>query len=117
MVMPDEAQYKEHYEGIGEMITRRGEEAFRYNLNYMMTGPVIAMVLEGIEAVPLVRKIVGSTEPKSADMGTIRGDFAHMSFGYSDAKGTGVPNPVLHPRPKKKSPSGLMRPSFMITLI
>ena len=94
MVMPDEAQYKEHYEGIGEMITRRGEEAFRYNLNYMMTGPVIAMVLEGIEAVPLVRKIVGSTEPKSADMGTIRGDFAHMSFGYSDAKQVGVPNLV-----------------------
>ena len=27
-------------------------------------------------------------------MGTIRGDFSHMSFGYSDAKGTGVPNLV-----------------------
>jgi len=94
MVMPGEEQYKEHYEGIGEMITRRGEEAFRYNLNYMMTGPVVAMVLEGVEAVPLVRKIVGSTEPKAADMGTIRGDFAHMSFGYSNAKQVGVPNLV-----------------------
>ena len=94
MVMPDEKQYEEHYEGIGEMITRRGEEAFRYNLEYMMTGPVIALCLEGIEAVPLVRKIVGSTEPKAADMGTIRGDFAHMSFGYSDAKRVGVPNLV-----------------------
>ncbi|MBR5621422.1 nucleoside-diphosphate kinase [Candidatus Saccharibacteria bacterium] len=94
MVMPDEEQYKEHYEGIGEMITRRGEEVFRYNLNYMMTGPVIAMVLEGVEAVPLVRKIVGSTEPQKADMGTIRGDYAHMSFGYSDAKQVGVPNLV-----------------------
>lgn len=94
MVTPDEKMYKEHYEGIGEMITRRGEEAFRYNLEYMMTGPVIAMCLEGIEAQPLVRKIVGSTEPKAADMGTIRGDYAHMSFGYSDAKRTGVPNLV-----------------------
>jgi len=76
------------------MITRRGEQAFRYNLNYMMTGPVIAIVLEGVEAVPLVRKIVGPTEPKSAEMGTIRGDYSHMSFGYSDAKGMGVPNLV-----------------------
>lgn len=95
MVMPDEDHYRTHYEEIGQMITRRGEQAFRYNLNYMMTGPVIAMVLEGVEAVPLVRKIVGPTEPKSAEMGTIRGDYAHMSFGYSDAKGMGVPN-LIH---------------------
>ncbi len=94
MVMPDEEQYKQHYEDIGQMITRRGEQTFRYNLAYMMTGPVIAVVLEGVEAVPLVRKIVGSTEPKSADMGTIRGDYSHMSFGYSNAKGMGVPNLV-----------------------
>lgn len=95
MVMPDEEQYEKHYEEIGQMITRRGEQTFRYNLAYMMTGPVIAMVLEGVEAVPLVRKIVGPTEPKSAEMGTIRGDYAHMSFGYSDSKGMGVPN-LIH---------------------
>lgn len=94
MVMPDEDHYRTHYEEIGKMITRRGEEAFRYNLSYMTTGPVIAMVLEGVEAVALVRKIVGPTEPKSAEMGTIRGDYSHMSFGYSDAKGIGVPNLV-----------------------
>ena len=94
MVMPNETLYHKHYEDIGKMITRRGEQTFRYNVEYMMTGPVIAMVLEGVEAQPLVRKIVGPTEPKSAEMGTIRGDFSHMSFGYSDAKGTGVPNLV-----------------------
>ena len=95
MVMPDEKQYEKHYEEIGQMITRRGEQTFRYNLAYMMTGPVIAIVLEGVECVPLVRKIVGPTEPKSAEMGTIRGDYAHMSFGYSDTKGMGVPN-LIH---------------------
>ena len=94
MVMPDEDHYRTHYEDIGKMITRRGEETFQFNLRYMTTGPVIAMVLEGVEAVPLVRKIVGPTEPKSAEMGTIRGDYSHMSFGYSDAKGIGVPNLV-----------------------
>lgn len=94
MVMPDEEQYEKHYEEIGQMITRHGEETFRYNVKYMMSGPVIAMVLEGVEAVPLVRKIVGPTEPKSAEMGTIRGDYSHMSFGYSNSKGIGVPNLV-----------------------
>ncbi len=94
MVMPDDKQYEKHYEEIGQMITRRGEQTFRYNLEYMMTGPVIAVVFEGVEAVPLVRKIVGPTEPKAADMGTIRGDYSHMSFGYSNAKGMGVPNLV-----------------------
>lgn len=95
MVMPDEDHYRAHYEEIGQLITRRGEQTFQYNLKYMMAGPVIAMVLEGVEAVPLVRKIVGPTEPKSAEMGTIRGDYSHMSFGYSDAKGMGVPN-LIH---------------------
>ncbi|MBR2601034.1 nucleoside-diphosphate kinase [Candidatus Saccharibacteria bacterium] len=94
MVMPGEDLYYKHYEDVGQMITRHGEDIFRYNVQYMMTGPVIAMCLEGIEAIPLVRKIVGPTEPKSADMGTIRGDFAHMSYGYSDAKKMGVPNLV-----------------------
>ena len=87
MVAPDAKLYEKHYEEIGKLITRRGEQTFRYNLSYMLTGPVIAICLEGIEAVELVRKIVGPTEPKSAPMGTIRGDFSHMSFGYSDAKG------------------------------
>ena len=45
----------------------------------MVQGPVIAMVFRGVEAVSLVRKLVGTTEPKSALPGTIRGDFAHAS--------------------------------------
>lgn len=95
MVQPDEELYKQHYEGIGKLATRRGEETMRYNLEYMMTGPVIAMTLEGVESVALVRKIVGSTEPAKADMGTIRGDYSHMTFGYSNEKGAGVPN-LIH---------------------
>ena len=64
-------------------------------LDMMMDGPVIAMVLEGVEAVAVVRKIVGPTEPKSADMGTIRGDYSHVSFGYADSCRKGIPN-LIH---------------------
>lgn len=95
MIAPDKSHYHTHYEGIGKMITRRGEQAFGVTLEMMTQGPVIAMVFEGVEAVALVRKLVGPTEPKSAQPGTIRGDFSHMSFGYADEAGKGIPN-LIH---------------------
>ncbi len=95
MVNPDKDHYYQHYEGISGMISRRGQTTFDQTLAFMTSGPVVAMVLEGVEAVPLVRKLVGSTEPASADVGTIRGDFAHMNFGYADAEHIGVPN-LIH---------------------
>jgi nucleoside-diphosphate kinase len=50
----------------------------------MQKSPVLAMVREGVEVIEFVRKITGSTEPKSALPGTIRGDYAHMSYKYLD---------------------------------
>jgi nucleoside-diphosphate kinase len=95
MISPDKDHYYQHYEGIGQMITRRGQTAFDVTLDMMVQGPVIAMVFRGVEAVSLVRKLVGTTEPKSALPGTIRGDFSHMSFGYADNKQKGIPN-LIH---------------------
>jgi nucleoside-diphosphate kinase len=61
----------------------------------MMAGPVVAVVLEGIDAVPLVRKMVGATEPKEALPGTIRGDYAHVSFEHAMA-GSGKVFNLIH---------------------
>ena len=94
MVWPDEAHYHHHYETIGKVISRRGEKVYRWNTDFMKSGPVIAMVLEGIEAVELVRKMVGATEPKGALPGTIRGDFAHMSYGHGDKYQAAITNLV-----------------------
>lgn len=95
MIAPDREHYHKHYEEIGQMITRRGEHTFDITLDLMIQGPVIAMVLEGVESVALVRKLVGGTEPKSALPGTIRGDYSHMSFGYADSEDKGIPN-LIH---------------------
>ncbi|KNF09577.1 nucleoside diphosphate kinase Ndk [Gottschalkia purinilytica] len=46
-------------------------------VSYMMRGPVVVMIVEGNEAIQLVRNINGSTKPTEAAMGTIRGDFAN----------------------------------------
>jgi nucleoside-diphosphate kinase len=51
--------------------------------------------LEGVEVIEYVRKLVGSTEPKTAAPWTIRGDYAHMSFAYAQAVWIGVPN-LIH---------------------
>lgn len=95
MLQPSYDHYFHHYENIGKMISRRGQKTFDVTLSMMNEGPVIAFVLEGIEAVELVRKMVGTTEPKSALPGTIRGDYAHMSFSYADENEIGIPN-VIH---------------------
>lgn len=95
IIQPSEDQYYYHYETIGKMISRRGQDAFDVTLKFMQEGPVLAMVLEGIEAVALVRKMVGDTEPKTAQPGTIRGDFSHISFNYANSNGISIPN-LIH---------------------
>jgi nucleoside-diphosphate kinase len=101
MLQPDHDHYFQHYEGIGTLKTRKGNEIFETQLKEMQLGPVIAAVLEGVEAIELVRKMVGPTEPKSAPPGTIRGDYAHMTYGHASSAKRGVPN-VLHASADKK---------------
>ncbi|HTE57557.1 MAG TPA: nucleoside-diphosphate kinase [Verrucomicrobiae bacterium] len=95
MLQPDYEHYFRHYEGIGTLKTRKGETIFESTLASMLEGPVVAMVLEGVDAVELVRKMVGGTEPKSAQPGTIRGDYAHVSYGQASTVGKGVAN-IIH---------------------
>lgn len=95
MLSPGYDHYFQHYEGIGTLKTRKGDTIFEAQMQEMQKGPVIAMVLEGVNAVDQVRKMVGDTEPKSALPGTIRGDYSHMTYGHAASMSRGVPN-VLH---------------------
>ena len=95
MVRPSADHFYHHYETIGKVVSRRGQEVFDNNLKHMTAGPVIAAVLQGVEAVDLVRKMVGATEPKSALPGTIRGDYSHMSYAHADKAKVAIPN-LIH---------------------
>ena len=92
MVWMDETFGKKHYFDVAD---RRGEKVLKVLLKFMTQGPVLALCVEGIHAVENVRKIVGSTEPKSAMPGTIRGDFAHHSYVYTDNKDNAIKN-LIH---------------------
>ncbi|PIT89248.1 MAG: nucleoside-diphosphate kinase [Candidatus Levybacteria bacterium CG10_big_fil_rev_8_21_14_0_10_36_7] len=62
---------------------------------YLSSGPVIAMVWQGVHAVKIARKITGGTEPLTSDVGTIRGDFVLDSYQLSDTDGRAVRN-LIH---------------------
>jgi nucleoside-diphosphate kinase len=53
-------------------------------IDFITSSPVVAMVLEGVNCVEEVRKLVGPTEPLKAPPGTIRGDYAHVSIAYAN---------------------------------
>lgn len=53
-----------------------GKIIYGWNTDFLISGPVMAMVISGIHAIDMVRKIVGKTIPAFAEMGTIRGDFS-----------------------------------------
>lgn len=62
---------------------------------YLSSGPVVIMVWQGAHAVDVIRKLVGGTEPRTSDVGTIRGDFVHDSYEISDIEKRSVRN-VVH---------------------
>lgn len=82
-VQPSEEFARKHYTEDIEL--RRGAKVRKLLTDLISTNPVVVMVLEGISAVEVVRKMVGSTEPKAALPGTIRGDYSHVSYGHADA--------------------------------
>ena len=70
MISIDDLKVEEHY---GKY---KDKDFFKHLKKFMQSAPVIAMVLEGVDAVSAVRLITGATKAREADAGTIRGDLA-----------------------------------------
>ena len=73
---------------IGEMV--RG-----WLVVYLSSAPLVRMVVQGLHAVSMVRKIVGPTMPSNADMGTIRGDYSNDSAALANMEKRPVMN-LIH---------------------
>jgi len=91
MVWMDADLTRRHYFDLEE---RFGTAVYNAMAEFMQSGPVLAVVIEGVEAVACTRKLVGSTYPDQAPPGTIRGDFAHMSKTYANDRKIAVANLV-----------------------
>ena len=71
---------KYNIDPLEEMGTTKAEEigpdVRGWVLEYMTSGPVVKIIIEGVHAVDMVRKLCGNTVPSLAEMGTIRGDYS-----------------------------------------
>lgn len=73
-------------------IGRRVKESL---FEYMTSGPIVAMVVEGLHAIDMVRKLAGNTLPVFAEMGTVRGDFSVDSPAVANIEGRAIHN-IMH---------------------
>ncbi|OGI57403.1 nucleoside-diphosphate kinase [Candidatus Nomurabacteria bacterium RIFCSPHIGHO2_02_FULL_37_13] len=122
MFQPNHKQLDDHYPKNEEWITRLGHktlttyEKYGYDtmadfgttdpsvigpeirkwlVDYMKSAPLVKIVLQGVHAVDVVRKIAGDTMPYKADMGTIRGDFSIDSPALANKEKRAVMN-IIH---------------------
>ncbi|MFH0928292.1 MAG: nucleoside-diphosphate kinase [bacterium] len=93
LVQVDREFAQKHY--TEDLAKRRGEHVRAMMVDFMISGPLVAMCLEGVAAIENVRKMIGATEPKAALPGTIRGDYTHMSYAYADELKIGIKN-IVH---------------------
>jgi nucleoside-diphosphate kinase len=91
MELIDDDLARRHYFDVEE---RHGAETFQKLVTFMQSGPVLALAIEGVEAIRVVRKLVGATFPDEALPGTIRGDFSHHSRAHSGESGKAIMNLV-----------------------
>lgn len=69
-----------------------GGEVAESLVGFMTSGPVVCMVVEGIQAIDMVRKLAGHTLPFKADVGTIRGDYSVDSPAIANAEKRSIHN-------------------------
>lgn len=117
MIIADEATLQKHYNKDDDWFLKKGnriiedmkahnlpieKEAIEYGkdiirtiVHYMTAAPVVMMIWEGNKAIDIITKIVGTTEPSTADIGTIRGDYTVDSYTHSAIENRAVRN-LIH---------------------
>ena len=73
-----------------------GKDIIRAMVHYMCASPVVSLVIEGNGAQAVVKRLVGSTEPATADTGTIRGDYSLDSYYLCDTDGSRGMRNLIH---------------------
>jgi nucleoside-diphosphate kinase len=72
-----------------------GRDVLTALYKYFTMGPIVGFVIEGNQAVAIVKKLVGGTEPTTSDVGTIRGDYTVDSYELSNIDNRAVRN-LIH---------------------
>lgn len=116
-IIPSEKQLLDHYNKSDEWCLEKGErtvndlkeaglpvekepieygrDIVRLIVKVMQESPVMAMIVEGNQACAVARKLAGATEPKTSDVGTIRGDYTIDSYGHAMHENRSIRN-LIH---------------------
>ncbi len=86
---------RERGEKVKETPLQIGKRIRMQLMEYISMSPVVAVVIEGHNAIATVRKIIGPTSPEFAPPGTIRGDYSHETYVMADTKGRPIQN-LIH---------------------
>ena len=81
-----------------------GKKVHSWNVDFLISGPIVAIVLEGFHAIENARKISGTTLPNLALPGTIRGDFSTHSALSANVHNKAIPN-LVHTSGNKEEAS------------
>ena len=84
MIRMNEKLARQHY------TVHEGKDFFAGLVKFITSGPIVAAILEGDDAVEIVRKTMGSTDPLNAPLGTIRADFS-IDMGRNLVHGSDSP--------------------------
>ena len=122
MVSVERPHLEKHFPSSDEWVGRLGDKGLKtfaeYNLDvmeymgtedraeigkmvketlfdYMTSGPIVAIVIEGLHAIDMVRKVAGHTLPVFAEMGTIRGDYSVDSPAIANIEKRAIHN-IMH---------------------
>ena len=79
----------------GKTAEAMGTDVLERLIRYMSAGPIVVLALQGSTAIKLTRKLVGTTEPLTSDVGTIRGDFVLDSYHLADIDSRAIRN-LIH---------------------
>lgn len=92
---------KEKGKEIKETDKEIAERVKKWTKEYLLEGPVVAIVFEGYHAIEIGRRLVGHTEARQAEVGTIRGDFTVESYELADLKKRAIRN-IIHASSSKE---------------
>ncbi len=116
LIVATKEQAYEHYKKDEEWLQKKGElrvkqrteagkpvekpareygmDIVNGNVTFMTAGPIVPMIWEGNQSVGIIKKLVGTTEPLTSDVGTIRGDLTIDSYDISNGDERSVRNLV-----------------------
>ena len=96
------ASYKEKGTPLNDTALEIGMRIRNFLIEYLVSGPVVPMVIEGNEAISIVRKLTGATEPKRADPSSLRGMYCSDSYQFADDGKRPIRN-LVHASEDKKT--------------